>query len=804
MATNAFVLKSVELQNWKTFADATLEVESEGLTGIVGRNGSGKSSFVEAILWCLYGSRPEGVVKGDLRRRGIDPAKDVTSVKVTFLHAGQTVEVFRQMKGKNHTVTGAVFLNGDDVTRVTGSTVEAWILNRLGMDSAGFTTAVVVPQKELDAIVDMKPMDRRKSIERLAGIEEMNLAVQSARAQENDISKEVKVMPGSEEDVERATEAVEQVKVELNRATMELESTQNHAQEAKSALDETLSKTDTMQKQLDEAGKVHQKITNLQAQQNLSQQSITSLNERVSELRAEVGDIDTSQHAALQEQYRSVNAEISALQTEFSQQKNDAARLATEHARLSEERDSLAADLSDAQQKFDSLSSAVAGIPSAEELGDRVTALNAEIDSLASERGRLSSRIADMEESAQALSGASHCPTCKSDLDDPSQLVQKFNQMAQDFKAELEQNKVRTQTAQNEITQAREHERALTQNRFALESSAKSLTRIQASLDSVESLLGQNEMKRKALPVLDEQHHAHVVSALEDKKQEILQQGLAISNALKAQGKLASLEQELNAAVDSGKHLAPEIAALESALEKYGDLSSLEMYVESQKGKIEQLREQHQQIFSTMKDLQSSVTVLTERLAHAESTLSNEKQKAQAKAQAVEALQKHAAVTDLLDEYRKERIARIAPELSTTATDMISQMTNGRFIEVKVADDFATSVVQNDGIEYGVAELSGGEKSIVALALRIAIGSLITGDSAGLLWLDEVLPAQDAERREAVLSVIRDLPIQQVVMINHTHEAEDVVDRVVRVHYSPEGSTVSSEATLEEQVDEAA
>ncbi|MBC9705840.1 MAG: AAA family ATPase, partial [Enterococcus sp.] len=138
--SNAFVLKSIEVKNWKTFTEATLNVENQGLTGIVGQNGSGKSSFVDAILWCLFGYQPKDVNKASLRRRKSDPTKDETRVRVTFTHAGQTIEVFREMKTKRHTVTAGVFLDGKEVVVATGGTTEDWVTKRLGMDAEGFRT----------------------------------------------------------------------------------------------------------------------------------------------------------------------------------------------------------------------------------------------------------------------------------------------------------------------------------------------------------------------------------------------------------------------------------------------------------------------------------------------------------------------------------------------------------------------------------------------------------------------------------------------------------------------------------------
>ena len=105
-------------------------------------------------------------------------------------------------------------------------------------------------------------------------------------------------------------------------------------------------------------------------------------------------------------------------------------------------------------------------------------------------------------------------------------------------------------------------------------------------------------------------------------------------------------------------------------------------------------------------------------------------------------------------------------------------------------DVFDVTVVSSTGEEREVSWLSGGEESAVAFALRLAIAFLITGDNPSLLWLDEVLTAQDADRRASMLTTIRSLPIDQILVINHTEEAADIVDGVVTVVPDPRGGSI--------------
>lgn len=795
MSSNAFVLKSVELKNWKTFADATLELSTEGLTGIVGKNGAGKSSFVDAIIWCLFGKQPPGVTKGSLRRRKSDPVKEETSVKVVFTHAGQTIEVYRMMKGKNHTVSGGVFLDGVEVVIATGGTVESWMVNRLGMDAAGFKTAIVVPQKELDSLVDATASIRRESIERLAGIEDMNAAVKKSREAENDIAKQVKVMPGSQEEIDAAEELHTEIEAEYEDILNNLSLAQKAEGESRVGLEKAIEENKESKKRLDASFELHNKITSLRNNQRSAKQSIESLVTQIDEAKSEIGEVDVSQRDALLARYNEITALVNTKREEFSRSESD---LRAMNSSL----ESLQSNLRDAKNRIqkgeeyvEGLKASQAGLEAHQKTEKSIASLEDAVATLQSSTGRLKGQIADLTDSVEALSSlkdAAHCPTCYAELSDPADLIGRLSESRVNLveqldneDSELAQHRTRIKELQVELFKSSKLE-------GEMENADLRLVELRANAEDIEQKIERLVAGIESTPTLDRGAHEKEMSALDAERVEVVEKGQRITQALKTMERITRLEGNLSKEQSNYDSIAPEMESLQEELDTYGNLEMLDFEVAGNENRIEELRVVQGERFSALKNLESAKGKLEERVSNALENLEREKAIAAQKIKAMETLEERAAVSDLLDEYRKERISRIAPELSATSTEMISRMTNGRFVEVVVANDFSTDVVKEDGQQYAVAELSGGEKSIVALALRISIGSLITGDNAGLLWLDEVLPAQDNERRDAVLGVLRDLPIQQVVMINHTHEAEDVVDNVVRVVYGEDGSSIET------------
>ena len=81
--------KKLELSGFKSFFDRTTFLIEDGLTGIVGPNGCGKSNIVEALRWCMgetsaksmRGSGMEDVIFSGTSNK---TAKNISEVAITI------------------------------------------------------------------------------------------------------------------------------------------------------------------------------------------------------------------------------------------------------------------------------------------------------------------------------------------------------------------------------------------------------------------------------------------------------------------------------------------------------------------------------------------------------------------------------------------------------------------------------------------------------------------------------------------------------------------------------------------------
>ena len=166
------ILKSLELQGFKTFPDKTTLTFERGITSVVGPNGSGKSNISDAMRWVLGEqslrtlrcSKMEDVIFGGTPQR---KALGFAEVTLTIDNSD------RRLDFDNDTVaiTRRYYRSGESEYLINKATVRLKDINELFMDTGlGRDGYSIIGQGKIDAIVAAKSEDRREIFEEAAGI----------------------------------------------------------------------------------------------------------------------------------------------------------------------------------------------------------------------------------------------------------------------------------------------------------------------------------------------------------------------------------------------------------------------------------------------------------------------------------------------------------------------------------------------------------------------------------------------------------------------------------------------------------
>lgn len=166
------ILKSLELQGFKTFPDKTTLQFERGITSVVGPNGSGKSNISDAMRWVLGEqsvrtlrcSKMEDVIfNGTPQRKALGFAE----VTLTIDNAD------RRLPFDNDTVavTRRYYRSGESEYLINKNTVRLKDINELFMDTGlGRDGYSIIGQGKIDSIVAARSEDRREIFEEAAGI----------------------------------------------------------------------------------------------------------------------------------------------------------------------------------------------------------------------------------------------------------------------------------------------------------------------------------------------------------------------------------------------------------------------------------------------------------------------------------------------------------------------------------------------------------------------------------------------------------------------------------------------------------
>jgi exonuclease SbcC len=150
-------------------------------------------------------------------------------------------------------------------------------------------------------------------------------------------------------------------------------------------------------------------------------------------------------------------------------------------------------------------------------------------------------------------------------------------------------------------------------------------------------------------------------------------------------------------------------------------------------------------------------------------------------------LQDYEKIKTSLAEFKTKLNSKVAPRISSIASEMYAQITKGKYQHIEVSNDF-DFFIYDEGKRYPIERFSGGEIDLANLVLRIAISKTLTelsgASSIGFLAFDEVFGSQDEARRMEILEAFHTIKEQyrQIFLISHEMEIKEMFERVVELN----------------------
>ena len=165
-------LKSLEIKGFKSFADKTVVNFDEGITGIIGPNGCGKSNIIDSIRWvigeqkisALRSENLDALVFNGSRTRS---ASGLAEVSLTF----ENTKNLLPTEFSTVTVTRKFYKNGESEYRLNDVSCRMKDIHNLFMDTGISTDSyAIIELGMVDDIIRDKENSRRRMLEQAAGI----------------------------------------------------------------------------------------------------------------------------------------------------------------------------------------------------------------------------------------------------------------------------------------------------------------------------------------------------------------------------------------------------------------------------------------------------------------------------------------------------------------------------------------------------------------------------------------------------------------------------------------------------------
>ncbi|UQS83471.1 chromosome segregation protein SMC [Bombilactobacillus thymidiniphilus] len=308
------VLKSLQINGFKSFADKTTIDFGTGITGVIGPNGSGKSNLTEAVRWVM-GEQSVKSLRGermqDIIFAGSDTRPPLSRAEVTLTFDNKKRDL--NWDHDEVTVQRRLFRDGESEFLINGRKLRLKDVANLFLDAGlGRHSLTIISQGNVEAIFGNKPEARRFLIEEPAGVAGFKLKKQQAQQQ----------LAQTDDNLQRVCDIVQEL---ANRVEplKEQASIARDYQEQKSLFDQLEQKilateitqlADQQQTLQEQKQSIQRQLVTVAQQVTDSNQQVTQNREQIAALTAELDDkqqqsAQLSQQLEVLRRQKAVNAE---------------------------------------------------------------------------------------------------------------------------------------------------------------------------------------------------------------------------------------------------------------------------------------------------------------------------------------------------------------------------------------------------------------------------------------------------------------------------------------------------------------
>tara|TARA_Y100000310_G_scaffold292363_1_gene321055 strand:+ start:8507 stop:10948 length:2442 start_codon:yes stop_codon:yes gene_type:complete len=811
-------LKTLKLTNIRSYISETIEFP-QGSVLLSGDIGSGKSSILLAIEFALFGIRRSGLPGSLLLRTG----ETTGSVELNFTIDTKNITIKRNLKrGKTDIQQATGYIIIDDIkTEGTAIELKSKLFDLLGYPKELLTKSksliyrytVYTPQEEMKQILHEDEEQRLNILRKVFAIDKYRRIRDNTSLFTKQLKEKKKELEGRLIDLE--PKKAEKIKYEhqltviakqlttLSPQLKDINYKLSQKKEILTKLEQEITILNSLRKDLEiNNSQTNEKIFQLKKNiQNISElkdvintiknnlnKFLSDLNEQSLENTLNLKEkelIKTTQtKALLEEKLTTLKAKLKEIAEELKEKASITSEL--------NEKDFLHKQLAVmVHSKKDILSKSEKAENSLEEIKNKIREY--EVKKWGS------------NEIIQNMSSIEKCPTCYQDV--PTEHKQRISSNENKKLSELT---IQLTALNTKSSQTNKEIQTLKEQLDTIYTKEKELERVDETINSLTLRLKTITEKELLLSNLKQEETHHLLSL----------DTLNKTNLNQKSSEITQLKQKLKDAREK-KHLTTILTDKNTNLTNLtNEQQSLKTTIESLKTNLENLENQikekagiedtynlQKKEFETIsleeKSFEIHIAELEKEKQGITNIINSLKKEITTKLTFKANLKKLNRLHHWLEEYfiklmntiEKHVMLRVNREFNDLLITWFNTLMESETLTIRLDDRF-TPIIEQDGYEIGINNLSGGEKTSLALAYRLALNKVINDlissiKTKDLIILDEPTDGFSSEQLDKVRTVLEQLKIKQVIIVSHESKIESFVENIIRINKEENTSKIS-------------
>lgn len=759
------MITRIRLNNWKSHLDSEISF-SKGVNALIGIMGSGKTSVMQAIAFALFGTfsgiSSRKLSLDDLIMSKPQP-KESSSVELDFVLDGKTYTVKRTLdRGKG---TGSAEIRRDGkLLEVNPKGVTSEVERILQMDYDLFQRAVYSEQNALDYFLQIPKGKRMQQIDSMLKLDRYEKAREAGVSIRNRILERRKEKLRTIEDMkerkfDERISALNEEMGKIGKEAEDLKSGVSKIEKRRRRLSERVVEYEAGQEMLNEIRKkeesLRSRVSEMERQMKgrrlkikgmrLDKKSMERLSKDIAVLQARI-DSRESEVTVLRERVSSKNGRIISLRD----------RIKEYRLRLSESKE--------AEMELKKLEKSLGENPEKdlEEMLKAVEGLKKRLYSLEARKKEMERGLAELK------SAGDKCPVCESRL-------------TKGRKKELTEHRI-GHIGEMEM-KVSEAEKRLSKESKKLESMRKGMERyreIKKSLDDIRPLRGKIKDSENEIS-LARKDVRKVASDIRRKEKEMKRLSISLEKArikkersedlLEEKEEIGKLREEKEVIAKQLKSLRAEVKSIERKT-KGRDIKSMRSELQEAVG----LSRSAETKLQGLEDMLKEKTSVLKDLEEQRSTFLRYREEVSRYGKAIESMDSFTSVLRSTQDQLRDEFLKTVNYIMNDVWGELYPYGDFSEIRILVEKDYVLQMKGSRGW-VNVEAVSGGERSLASLALRIAFSLAFTPNLRWLI-LDEPTHNLDANAIEHFGSVLKERMeniIDQVFLITHEDRLSDYI-----------------------------